>query len=39
MALEQEVAKLHENGIRLKVIGDLSSFEPRLTRLIADAER
>jgi undecaprenyl diphosphate synthase len=37
-ALEQEVAKLHENGIRFKVIGDLSRFEPRLTRLIADAE-
>jgi undecaprenyl diphosphate synthase len=38
MALEQEVAKLHENQIRLKVIGDLSSFEPRLTRLIAQGE-
>src|SRR5690554_5212544 len=38
MALEQEVAKLHENQIRLKVIGDLSSFEPRLVRKIAEAE-
>ena len=38
IALEQEVAKLHENGIRLKVVGDLSSFEPRLTRMIAAAE-
>jgi undecaprenyl diphosphate synthase len=38
MALEQEVAKLHENRIRLKVIGDLSSFEPRLVRMIADDE-
>jgi undecaprenyl diphosphate synthase len=38
MALEQEVAKLHENNVRLKVIGDLSSFEPRLTRLIAQGE-
>jgi undecaprenyl diphosphate synthase len=38
MALEQEVAKLHENRIRLKVVGDLSSFEPRLNRMIADAE-
>jgi undecaprenyl diphosphate synthase len=38
LALEQEVAKLHDNGIKLKVIGDLGSFEPRLTRLIADAE-
>ncbi len=38
-ALEQEVAKLHENGIRFRVIGDLSRFEPRLARLIADAEQ
>ncbi len=38
MALEQEVAKLHENRIRLKVVGDLSSFEPRLNRMIAEAE-
>jgi len=39
VALEQEVAKLHENNIRFKVIGDLSRFEPRLTRLIAEAEQ
>jgi undecaprenyl diphosphate synthase len=38
LALEQEVAKLHDNGIRLKVVGDLSSFEPRLTRKIAESE-
>jgi undecaprenyl diphosphate synthase len=38
IALEQEIAKLHENDIRFKVIGDLSRFEPRLTRLIAEAE-
>jgi undecaprenyl diphosphate synthase len=38
IALEQEVAKLHENRIRLKVVGDLSSFEPRLNRMIAEAE-
>jgi len=37
-ALEQEVAKLHENGIRFKAIGDLSRFDARLVRLIADAE-
>ena len=29
-ALEQEVAKLHENGIRLKVVGDTGRFEPRI---------
>ena len=39
IALEQEVAKLHENNIRFKVIGDLSRFEPQLARLIADAEQ
>ncbi len=38
-ALEQEVAKLHKDNIRFKVIGDLSRFEPRLTQLIADAEQ
>ncbi len=39
MALEQEVSKLHANRIRLKVVGDLSSFEPRLTTLISNAEQ
>ena len=38
MALEQEVAKLHENNVRLKVIGHLASFEARLVRLISEAE-
>lgn len=38
MALEQEVAKLHENNLRLRVIGDFSSFEPRLRKLIAQGE-
>lgn len=38
MALEQEVAKLHANKVRLRVIGDLSSFDPTLTDLIAQAE-
>ncbi|MBI3067440.1 MAG: di-trans,poly-cis-decaprenylcistransferase [Betaproteobacteria bacterium] len=39
MALEQEVAKLHENNMRFKAIGDLTRFEPRLVRLIRDAEQ
>ena len=39
IALEQEVAKLHENGIRFRVIGNLSRFEPRLRRLISDGEQ
>jgi len=38
MALEQEVSKLHDNDIRLRVVGDLGSFEPRLNQLIAEAE-
>ena len=38
LALEQEVGKLHENGIRFRVIGDLSRFEPELARLIRGAE-
>jgi undecaprenyl diphosphate synthase len=37
-ALENEVKSLHENGIRLRVVGDLSSFEPRLVGLIQQAE-
>jgi len=37
-ALENEVAKLHENGIRFRVIGDLSGFSERIQALIRDAE-
>lgn len=37
-ALEQEVAKLHENGVRFKVIGDMSRFDRPLRQLVADAE-
>jgi undecaprenyl diphosphate synthase len=37
-ALEQEVAKLDENGIRLKVVGDTSRFAPRIRELIAAGE-
>jgi undecaprenyl diphosphate synthase len=37
-ALEQEVAKLHENGIRFKVVGDTSRFEPKIRKLIAGGE-
>jgi undecaprenyl diphosphate synthase len=38
-ALEQEVAKLHENEIRLRVIGDLSPLDPGLVRLVEEGER
>ena len=37
-ALENEVAKLHENGIRFRVIGDLAGFSERIQALIRDAE-
>ncbi len=37
-ALESEVAKLHENGIRFRVIGDLGGFSERIQNLIRDAE-
>ncbi len=37
-ALERELSQLFTNGIRLRVIGDTSLFEPRLRELIADAE-
>ena len=37
-ALEQEVAKLDDNGIRFKVIGDTSRFEPKIRELVASGE-
>ncbi|ONY19274.1 di-trans,poly-cis-decaprenylcistransferase [Burkholderia cenocepacia] len=37
-ALEREVGKLHANGIRLRVVGDLDRFEPRIRELIRRAE-
>jgi len=38
MALESEVEKMHRNGIRLRVIGDLGRFDSRLRQLIAEGE-
>lgn len=37
-ALEQEVTKLKENRIRLRIVGDRSRFAPELQALIAQAE-
>ena len=37
-ALENEVARLHENEIRFRVIGDLSGFSERIQILIRNAE-
>lgn len=38
-ALEKEAAKMHANGIRLRVIGDLSRFDTKLQDMIAFVER
>ena len=37
-SLEQEVAKLQENGIRFKTIGDLTAFNPRIRDLVTSGE-
>ncbi len=37
-ALEKEVAKMHVNDIRLKVVGDLSRFDTSLQKMIQAAE-
>jgi undecaprenyl diphosphate synthase len=38
-ALEREVSKMHANGIRLKIVGDLSRFDDKLQKMITSAER
>lgn len=38
-ALQQEVERLHKNGIRFRVIGDISRFDPALVELINNAQR
>ena len=37
--LEREVAKLHENNMRLKIIGDRSRFDDKLKETMMDAEQ
>src|SRR5258708_21956075 len=37
-ALEREIGKLHANGIRLRVVGDLDRFDTRIRDLIKRAE-
>jgi undecaprenyl diphosphate synthase len=37
-ALEREVDRMHGNGIRVRVVGDLSRFDARLQQQIRDAE-
>ena len=38
-ALEREVSRMHANGIRVRVVGDLSRFDPKLQQQIAEAEQ
>ena len=38
-ALAQEVEKLHRNGIRLKLIGDIGRFDPKIRDLIERGEK
>lgn len=37
-ALEQEIDKLHANRVRFRAIGDLDQFEPRIVRLVEEAQ-
>src|SRR5690625_2292473 len=37
--LEKEVDKLDKQGVRLRIVGDISAFEPTLQSLIAQAEK
>lgn len=37
-ALEREVQELQNKGVRLRVIGDISRFEPKLQQMIRQAE-
>jgi undecaprenyl diphosphate synthase len=37
-ALENEVAKLHASGVRLKVVGDTQRFDPKIRKLIEQGE-
>lgn len=36
--LEREVGKMDANGIRLKIVGDMSRFDPKLQEMAAKAE-
>jgi undecaprenyl diphosphate synthase len=38
-ALDKEVRKMHDNNIRLKIVGDLSRFDEKLQAAIAKAEK
>ncbi len=37
-SLQREVNRLHQNGIRFRVVGDLSRFDPKMVEAIREAE-
>jgi undecaprenyl diphosphate synthase len=37
-ALQGQLDKMHKNNIRLKVVGDLAAFDPKLQEMVAKAE-
>jgi undecaprenyl diphosphate synthase len=39
VALQKEASRLHDNGVRLRVVGDRATLDPELQRRIAEAER
>ena len=39
MALQREIDKLVELGVRMRIVGDIAAFNPDLRRLIAESER
>ena len=38
-ALSSEVERMHKNGVRLKVVGDIRRFDPKIRSLIEQGER
>lgn len=38
LVLKQQVKRLNDNNIRLRIIGDISKFSPKLQKLITDAQ-
>jgi len=39
VALSSEVERMHRNGVRLKVVGDVQRFDPKIRTLIEQGER
>ena len=39
VALTSEVERMHKNGVRLKVIGDLQRFDPKIRKLVEQGEK